>query len=183
MTTRYLRHRAESMTAPSSHRVTKHGKRHNNPTSPSYGHLYVLDTVGHGRSAHPAAVLDEFNAAGAYRGQIAGLHRRRTLGDRDRSLERRRLPHLGQLRRLGGLPLRVAKALGNKCSLTSLEMTLRTYSYKGRRRSFVSAGCPAPDGFPGALFTLARTTFSFAGGTKLSSTLTGQCKVRAGVSP
>lgn len=45
----------------------------NSPTSPSYGHLYVLDAVGHGKSEHPEAVLDEFNAAGAYRGQISGF--------------------------------------------------------------------------------------------------------------
>lgn len=45
----------------------------NNPTSPSYGHLYVLDAVGHGLSDYPEAVLDEFNSAGEYRGQIAGF--------------------------------------------------------------------------------------------------------------
>jgi hypothetical protein len=45
----------------------------NNPTSPSYGHVYVLDAIGHGLSEHPEAVLDEFNAAGAYRGQITGF--------------------------------------------------------------------------------------------------------------
>jgi DNA-binding beta-propeller fold protein YncE len=45
----------------------------NSPTSPSYGHLFVLDAIGHGLSEQPKAVLDEFNAAGAYRGQIAGF--------------------------------------------------------------------------------------------------------------
>ncbi len=45
----------------------------NSPTSPSYGHVFVLDAVGHGLSEHPAAVLDEFNAEGAYRGQITGF--------------------------------------------------------------------------------------------------------------
>lgn len=45
----------------------------NNPESPSYGHVYVLDAVGHGLSEHPAGVLDEFNAAGEYRGQITGF--------------------------------------------------------------------------------------------------------------
>lgn len=45
----------------------------NSPTSPSYGHLFVLDAIGHGKSEHPEAVLDEFNAAGAYRGQITGF--------------------------------------------------------------------------------------------------------------
>jgi DNA-binding beta-propeller fold protein YncE len=45
----------------------------NSPTSPSYGHLFVLDAIGHGLSEHPEAVLDEFNAAGNYRGQITGF--------------------------------------------------------------------------------------------------------------
>jgi hypothetical protein len=43
----------------------------NNPALPSYGHVYVLDNVEHGLSEHPAAVVDEFNPAGSYRGQIA----------------------------------------------------------------------------------------------------------------
>jgi hypothetical protein len=42
----------------------------NNPSSPSFGHVYVLDAIGHGLSDHPEGALDEFNAAGAYRGQI-----------------------------------------------------------------------------------------------------------------
>jgi hypothetical protein len=54
----------------------------------------------------------------------------------------------------------------------------RKYSFQGRRHSFLSAGCPAPKGFPGALFALARTTFSFVGGRNLSATLTRSCKVR-----
>jgi hypothetical protein len=54
----------------------------------------------------------------------------------------------------------------------------RRYSYRGRRHSVLSAGCPAPEGFPGAVFTLARTTFGFAGGTKLVSALTRECRVR-----
>lgn len=45
----------------------------NSPASPSYGHLFVLDAIGHGKSEHPEAVLDEFNAEGAYRGQIIGF--------------------------------------------------------------------------------------------------------------
>jgi hypothetical protein len=35
--------------------------------------------------------------------------------------------------------------------VTRFEMTLnRTYTYRGEQRSFISAGCPAPDGFSGA---------------------------------
>ena len=45
----------------------------NSPSSPSYGHVFVLDAIGHGLSDHPAAAIDEFNAAGDYRGQITGF--------------------------------------------------------------------------------------------------------------
>jgi hypothetical protein len=77
------------------------------------------------------------------------------------------------------LTANLTKALGNKRNLTGLEMTLsRRYSYQGKSHSYISAGCPAPKGFPGAVFPLARTSFAFAGGTKLSSTLTSDCKVR-----
>lgn len=63
--------------------------------------------------------------------------------------------------------------------ITGIKMSLsRRYSYGGHDRSFVSAGCPAAKGFPGAVFPLARTTFVFAGGVKLSPTMTGECRVR-----
>ena len=71
------------------------------------------------------------------------------------------------------------KALTSWGHVTGLELRLkRRYGYGGRRRSVVSAGCPAPKGFPGALFSLARTTFKFAGGKRVSSGLTRSCKVR-----
>jgi hypothetical protein len=41
-----------------------------------------------------------------------------------------------------------------------------------------SAACPAPKGFPGAVFPLARTSFSFSSGLTLTSTLERSCKVR-----
>jgi hypothetical protein len=63
--------------------------------------------------------------------------------------------------------------------LTGLQMTLnRRYSAGGRRHSYISSGCPAPKGFPGAVFPLARTSFSFTGGKKLTSTLSSTCKAR-----
>jgi hypothetical protein len=71
------------------------------------------------------------------------------------------------------------EALGNWGYVTAIDLKLsRRYAYRGRRRSYLSAGCPAPAGFPGALFNLARTSFAFAGGTKLTSTLTRSCRVR-----
>jgi DNA-binding beta-propeller fold protein YncE len=71
------------------------------------------------------------------------------------------------------------KALISWGNLTGIEMTLsRRYGYEGQRRSYISAGCPAPKGFPGASFPLARTTFDFEGGLALTSTLTRDCKAR-----
>ena len=63
--------------------------------------------------------------------------------------------------------------------VTALRLRLgRRYTYRGRRRSLLSAGCPAPAGFPGALFSLARTSFRFAGATRIETVLTRGCKVR-----
>jgi hypothetical protein len=66
------------------------------------------------------------------------------------------------------------RAWGN---LTEVEMNLsRKYRYKGKRRSFISASCPAPKGLDLVQFRLAKTTFSFSGGTTLNSTLAETCK-------
>jgi hypothetical protein len=71
------------------------------------------------------------------------------------------------------------KAMDAWGRLTGLNMTLsRRYSSGGRRHSFISSGCPAPRGFPGAVFPLARTSFAFAGGKKLTSVFTDNCTVR-----
>jgi len=43
---------------------------------------------------------------------------------------------------------------------------------------FAAAACPVPKGFSGAVFPLLRTSFGFAGGLKLISTLERSCKVR-----
>jgi hypothetical protein len=54
----------------------------------------------------------------------------------------------------------------------------RTYRFRGERRSFLSARCAAPAGFPGALFSFTKATFSFADGKRLSPTLVRDCVVR-----
>jgi hypothetical protein len=68
------------------------------------------------------------------------------------------------------------RAWGN---LTEVNMRLaRNYSYKGQKRSFLSAGCPAPKGFGAAPFPLARTSFTFNGAPQVSQVLSETCKVR-----
>jgi hypothetical protein len=54
----------------------------------------------------------------------------------------------------------------------------RRFRYRGQVHSYVSAGCPAPRGFPGATFTFARASFGFEGGKTLSRTMTRSCGVR-----
>ena len=71
------------------------------------------------------------------------------------------------------------KAIAAWGNLTGIQMTLaRRYSYQGKRRSYVSGGCPAPKGFNKASFSLARATFDFKGGTELGSTLSGECRAK-----
>lgn len=70
-------------------------------------------------------------------------------------------------------------ATGDWGFVTGLEMSLhRSFRYHGKQRSYLSAGCPAPAGFPGASFPLARTSFAFAGGMTLVSVLNRSCKAK-----
>lgn len=62
--------------------------------------------------------------------------------------------------------------------VTDLDLTIgRRYGFEGERRSFLSASCAAPAGFPGAIFQLARATFWFNGGQRLTSGLESDCTV------
>ncbi len=71
------------------------------------------------------------------------------------------------------------QATGDWGYVTGLKMTLRRlFEYRGKGRSYLSAECPAPPGFPSAVFPLARTSFDFAGGPTLVSTLNRSCKAK-----
>jgi hypothetical protein len=63
--------------------------------------------------------------------------------------------------------------------LTRFSLDLhREFTYGGQRRSYLSAACAAPTGFPGATFPFARASMSFADGRILAATLTRSCRVR-----
>lgn len=63
--------------------------------------------------------------------------------------------------------------------LTRFEMSLhRTYEHRGVRRSYVSAACSVPAAFDSAIFPFARATYGFADGRRLSTTVSGRCRVR-----
>lgn len=74
---------------------------------------------------------------------------------------------------------RLPKSAQKWAYVTHFDMRLRrTYTYRGKRRSFVSAGCAAPAGFPGAVYPFARAKFRFADGGRVDSTLIRNCTVR-----
>lgn len=71
------------------------------------------------------------------------------------------------------------QATGEWGFVTGIQMTLkRSFRYRGRSHSYLSAGCPAPRGFPSASFAFAKTSFAFAGKLTLDSVLTRSCRAR-----
>jgi hypothetical protein len=71
---------------------------------------------------------------------------------------------------------KIASRLGY---VTNVSLTFeRRYVFQGRSRSFLSARCAAPLGFPGAVFTLARGSFTFDNGQRISTSLARNCWVR-----
>jgi hypothetical protein len=76
------------------------------------------------------------------------------------------------------LEAKLPEVTGNSSYITGFSLNLgRNFRYHGHKRSFLSASCPAPRGFPGAVFPFARASFGFAK-RNLEMTLTRSCKVR-----
>lgn len=74
---------------------------------------------------------------------------------------------------------RIPELASDRGYVTDIELEIgRRYTYRGHKRSFISASCAAPAGFPGAFYELAKASFSFAGGQRLVTRLPGDCKVR-----
>jgi len=74
---------------------------------------------------------------------------------------------------------RIPKIAGESGYVTNLSLTFfRIYEYQGRRRSFLSARCGVPVGIPGAVFNLARGSFTFSNGQRLDTPLSRNCWAR-----
>lgn len=62
--------------------------------------------------------------------------------------------------------------------VTHFDMKLhRVYTYQGQKYSFISAGCAAPEGFPGAVYPFARANFGFEENQHVVTTLIRDCTV------
>jgi len=70
-------------------------------------------------------------------------------------------------------------ALGPWPHLARFEMNLgRSYLFRGRRRSFLSATCPIPPRFTAGFFSLAKVTYTLAGGRRVSTAITRGCRAQ-----
>jgi hypothetical protein len=62
--------------------------------------------------------------------------------------------------------------------ITHFDMTLhRVYTYRGQRRAYASASCPAPKGFHSIIFPFARATYRFTEGQRLVLEESAICRV------
>jgi hypothetical protein len=74
------------------------------------------------------------------------------------------------------LTARVPQLASGFGSITELQLKIgRTL---GSGRSYLSAACAAPEGFPGASFTFAKARFGFSGSRDLRASLVRSCEVR-----
>jgi hypothetical protein len=77
------------------------------------------------------------------------------------------------------LTTRIPKLAADLGYVTDFSLSFgRRYSHRGEARSFISARCAAPAGFPGALFNFVRGSFTFANGKTVTTTLARDCVVR-----
>lgn len=126
---------------------------------PSRGELHAFNAVDHGKPVILAHVYGTEPVPTSYTLILRIAHRAGTYGT---VLS-------------GSLP----QATAEWGHVTGIDLTLgRTFTRAGKRQGFVSASCPAPPGFPAATFPLARTTFAFSGGLKLTKSLVRRCTVR-----
>jgi hypothetical protein len=78
------------------------------------------------------------------------------------------------------LRAKIPKLAGGLGSVTEIDLTIgRRYSFRGERRSYVSAACSAPKSLPGGIFNFARANFRFEGHKAINPPpLLQECLVR-----
>jgi hypothetical protein len=90
-----------------------------------------------------------------------------------------RISHLGSGQFGTLLRAKIPGLAGDLGSVTEIDLTIgRRYSFRGKRRSYVSAACGAPAEFTTVPFPFARGTFHFEDHERIVETLTRTCRVR-----
>jgi hypothetical protein len=71
------------------------------------------------------------------------------------------------------------RALGPWPRFADFDLTLsRRYSYRGKRRSYLSASCPIPRRLTAGFFSLARVELTLAGGSRIATGIARSCRAR-----
>ncbi len=71
------------------------------------------------------------------------------------------------------------RALGPWPRFADFDLTLsRRYSYRGERRSYLSASCPIPRRFTSGFFSFARAGLTLAGGREIGTSIARSCRGR-----
>lgn len=90
------------------------------------------------------------------------------------TIEERRNAQFGTI-----LQANVPKLGGGLGSITQIQLTIgRRYSFAGKRRSYASAACGAPDPLRGGVFTFARASFRFEAHRDVRMNVVQDCTVR-----
>lgn len=126
---------------------------------PSVGKIYAFNSRLHG---HPAILAHVYGTKPVPTSFTVPFELRSTKGTYGTLLQ-------------ASLP----EVTGNSSHITGLQLTLgRNFSAHGKKRSYLSAGCPAPKGFPGTSFPFAKASLAFAKGKTVTETLTRSCNAR-----
>lgn len=125
-------------------------------TFPAEGKLYAFNGVFHGKPAILAHVYGTKPVPTSFTLPFVLTSRKGRLGT--------------------VLTASLAEATGRAGYITELSLELGGPGVGGKV-PYLSAGCPAPKGFGGAVFPFAQATFDFVG-VQVDSTLTRRCKVR-----
>jgi len=73
----------------------------------------------------------------------------------------------------------IPRLAGDLGSVTEIDLTIgRRYSFRGKRRSYVSAACHTPPSLNEGIFPFARGSFRFDGHAEIRETLLRVCRVR-----
>jgi hypothetical protein len=73
----------------------------------------------------------------------------------------------------------LSAALGPLPRFAGVEVELgRSFRYRGRQRSYLSASCPLPQSLSVGFLPIARATYTLAGGRRLSTEIVRGCRVR-----
>ncbi len=75
----------------------------------------------------------------------------------------------------------VPRSVGPWPRFTDFQITIsRRFSYRGKRRSYISASCPIPSVLSAGFLSFARGTFDFADGRQLTTESVRGCRAREG---